>query len=127
MNTIWTKFCPYEKWTKKRRRKRFFSFFYEISEQFFRFFFILALVFSDKSSRQARLFENSIIPFESIVDGRALAGVARFLGEDFGRLVKHSALDAKHNCGIVDGVGGHGHRLVDDAGAVGAVGHLDDV
>ena len=62
-----------------------------------------------------------------VVDGRAVAESVRFLREDFGRLVKYAALDAKHNCGIVDGIGGHGHRLVDDAGTVGAVGHFDNV
>ena len=41
-------------------------------------------------------------------------------------MVKHSTFDAQHHGGVLVGVGGNSHRLVDDAGTVGPVGHLDD-
>ena len=60
-----------------------------------------------------------------VVDGRTHSVVVG--RQDFGRLFEHAALDAQHHGGVLDGVGGDGHGLVDVARSVGSIGHLDDI
>ena len=85
-------------------------------------------IIKPSNSNIRRLFRQPNIDFRSVVvDGRTVAETVCLLGEDFGSLVQHSALDAKHHSGVLDGVRGNRNSLVDDAGTVGAVSHLDDV
>ena len=60
-----------------------------------------------------------------VVDRRAIAQVV--FGQGLSGLLKHTAFDTQHHGRVIDGIGIHGHGLVDVAWPVGSISHRNDI